>query len=65
VEDPSSSEQLPCHANETNSVVNNEMDDWLLDPASTKESSACLTNNSDMGPAVPQDNSSITSNRED
>jgi hypothetical protein len=65
VEDPSSSEQSPCHANETNSVVNNEMDDWLLDPASTKESSACLTNNKDMGPAAPQDNSSITSNRED
>jgi hypothetical protein len=65
VEDPSSSEQLPCHANEINSVVNNEMYDWLLDPASTKESSACLTNNRDMGSAAPQDNSSITSNRED
>ncbi|GJN27303.1 hypothetical protein PR202_gb15316 [Eleusine coracana subsp. coracana] len=65
VEDPSSSEQSPHHANESNSVVNNEVDEWRVDPASTKESSACLTNNRDMGPGVPQDNSSITSNRED
>ncbi|KAK3144501.1 hypothetical protein QOZ80_4AG0313970 [Eleusine coracana subsp. coracana] len=65
VEDPSSSEQLPHHANESNSVVNNEVDEWRVDPASTKESSACLTNNRDMGPGAPQDNSSITSNRED
>jgi hypothetical protein len=65
VEDPSPSEQFPCHANETNSVVNDEMDEWPVDPVSTKESSACLTNNRDMGPAAPQDNSSITSNRED
>ncbi|XP_062225897.1 uncharacterized protein LOC133924402 [Phragmites australis] len=65
VEDPSSSEQLAHHAHESNSVVNNEMEEWQIDPASTKESSACLTSNRDMGPGAPQDNSSITSNRED
>ncbi|TKW04911.1 hypothetical protein SEVIR_7G141600v4 [Setaria viridis] len=65
VEDPSSSEQLAHHGQESNSVVNNETEEWQIDPASTKESSACLTNNRDMGPGAPQDNSSITSNRED
>ncbi|CAN6249017.1 unnamed protein product [Urochloa humidicola] len=65
VEDPSSSEQLAHHGHESNSAVNNEKEEWQIDPASTKESSACLTNNRDMGPGAPQDNSSITSNRED
>ncbi|CAL5016435.1 unnamed protein product [Urochloa decumbens] len=65
VEDPSSSEQLAHHGQESNSAVNNETEEWQIDRASTKESSACLTNNRDMGPAAPQDNSSITSNRED
>ncbi|OEL35120.1 hypothetical protein BAE44_0003860 [Dichanthelium oligosanthes] len=65
VEDPSSSEQLANHGHESNSAVNNEIEEWQVDPASTKESSACLTNNRDMGPGAPQDNSSITSNRED
>ncbi|XP_062185459.1 uncharacterized protein LOC133889037 [Phragmites australis] len=65
VEDQSSSDQSARHAHESNSAVNNEMEEWRIDPASTKESSACLTNNRDMGPGAPQDNSSITSNRED
>jgi hypothetical protein len=65
VEDPSSSEQLAHHGHESNSAVNNEMEEWQIDPASTKESSPCLTNNRDMGPGAPQDNSSITSNSED
>ncbi|KAF8715045.1 hypothetical protein HU200_027592 [Digitaria exilis] len=65
VEDPSSSEQLARHGHESSSAVNNETEEWQIDPASTKESSDCLTNNRDMGPGAPQDNSSITSNRED
>ncbi|KAJ1271479.1 hypothetical protein BS78_06G130500 [Paspalum vaginatum] len=65
VEDPSSNEQLAHHGNESNSAINNEMEEWQVDPASTKESSACLTSIRDMGPGAPQDNSSITSNRED
>lgn len=65
VEDPSSSEQLAHDGHESNKAVNNEMEDWQIDPTSTKESSACLTSNRDMGPGAPQDNSSITSNRED
>ncbi|TVU15636.1 hypothetical protein EJB05_39168 [Eragrostis curvula] len=65
VEDLGSSEQLAHCAHESNSVVNNEMDEWRVDPTSAKESSACVTNNRDMGPGAPQDNSSITSNRED
>ncbi|KAL6652562.1 hypothetical protein ACP70R_011487 [Stipagrostis hirtigluma subsp. patula] len=65
VKDPCSSEQLAHQPHESNIVVNNELEDWRTDPTSTKESSACLTNNRDMGPAAPQDNSSITSNRED
>ncbi|PAN38639.1 hypothetical protein PAHAL_7G186300 [Panicum hallii] len=64
VEDPSSSEQLAHHGHEFNSAINNEAEEWQIDPTSTKESSACFTNNRDMGPGAPQDNSSITSNRE-
>ncbi|KAG2572765.1 hypothetical protein PVAP13_7KG201600 [Panicum virgatum] len=65
VEDPSSSEQLAHHGHESDSAINNETEEWQIDPASTKESSACLTNNRDMGPGAPQDSSSITSNGED
>ncbi|ONM16778.1 hapless 8 [Zea mays] len=64
VEDPNSSEQL-AHGHESNSAANNEMDEWQMDPTSTKESSPCLTSNRDMGPGGHQDNSSITSNGEE
>lgn len=63
LEDPDFSEQL-AHGHESNSAANNEMDEWQMEPTSTKESSPCLTSNRDMGPGGPQDNSSITSNGE-
>ncbi|PWZ44179.1 hypothetical protein Zm00014a_043604 [Zea mays] len=63
VEDPNSSEKL-AHGHESNCATNNEMDEWQMDPTSTKESSPCLVSNRDMGPGGPQDNSSITSNGE-
>ncbi|XP_006652400.1 uncharacterized protein LOC102718921 [Oryza brachyantha] len=63
--DPCSNEKSAHHAHAPNIVANNDVEEWQIDPSSTKESSACLTNNRDMGLGVPQDNSSITSNRED
>ncbi|KAF0890497.1 hypothetical protein E2562_002854 [Oryza meyeriana var. granulata] len=63
--DPCSNEKSAHHAHVPNIVVNNELEEWQIDPSPTKESSACLTNNRDMGLGAPQDNSSITSNRED
>jgi hypothetical protein len=63
--DPCSNEKSAYHAHIPNDVANNEVEEWQIDPSSTKESSACLTNNRDMGLGAPQDNSSITSNRED
>ncbi|VAH48689.1 unnamed protein product [Triticum turgidum subsp. durum] len=53
------------HTHVSNIVTNNEMEECQVDPASTKESSTCVTNNREMGLATPRDNSSITSNRED
>ncbi|KAL6845814.1 hypothetical protein ACP4OV_024389 [Aristida adscensionis] len=64
MKDPCSSEQLEHQPPESNTVVSNEGEEWRTDLSSTKESSACLTNNRDMGPGAHQDNSSITSNRE-
>uniref|UniRef100_A0A0D9W646 UBZ4-type domain-containing protein n=1 Tax=Leersia perrieri TaxID=77586 RepID=A0A0D9W646_9ORYZ len=63
--DPCSNEKSAHHAHVPTIVVNNDVEEWQIDPSSTKESSACLTNNRDMGLGAPQDNSSITSNRED
>ncbi|KAL5216072.1 hypothetical protein ABZP36_007473 [Zizania latifolia] len=63
--DQCSNEKSAHHAHVPNIAANNEVEEWQIDPSSTKESSACLTNNRDMGLGAPQDNSSITSNRED
>ncbi|CAM0904230.1 unnamed protein product [Alopecurus aequalis] len=65
MEDPCSTEKSIHHNHALNIVANNEMEEWNIDQTSTKEPSACFTNNRDMGLATPQDNSSITSNRED
>lgn len=65
MQDQCSTKQSTHHTHVSNIVTNNEMEECQVDPASTKESSTCLTNNREMGLATPRDNSSITSNRED
>uniref|UniRef100_A0ACD5V5E4 Uncharacterized protein n=1 Tax=Avena sativa TaxID=4498 RepID=A0ACD5V5E4_AVESA len=65
MEDPCSTEQSTHHNHASNTVADNEKEEWQIEPASTKESSICFTSNRDMGLATPQDNSSVTSNRED
>lgn len=64
-EDPCSTEQSTHHTHVSNIVANNEMGERQTNAASTKESSASFTNNRDMAITTPQDNSSITSNRDD
>jgi hypothetical protein len=63
IEDLESSEKL-AHGHESKSVANNAMDEWQMDPTSTKQSSPWLPSNMDMGPGGPKDNPSITSNGE-
>lgn len=63
-EDPCSTEQS-AQRNHASKIVADNEEEWQIDPASTKESSICFTSNRDMGLATPQDNSSVTSNRED
>jgi hypothetical protein len=64
MEDPCSTEQS-THCNHASKMVaDNEKEEWQIDPALTKESSICFTSIRDMTLATPQDNSSVTSNRE-
>lgn len=65
VEDPCSTEQSTHHNHSSKIVAINAMEEWQIDPASAKKSRICFTSNQDMGLATPQDNSSVTSTRED
>ncbi|KAM0899848.1 hypothetical protein ACQ4PT_021042 [Festuca glaucescens] len=65
MEDPCSTEKSTHHNHSPKIVAINEMEEWQIDPASAKKSRICYTSNQDTGHATPQDNSSVTSTRED